>query len=336
VHPFQSLWFRGLIGCGLLLLGLSAVDLRALLVKWLQQNRQEPIVAEELPPPPQGTAPVQPSGLTIDGLDAPAPESLQTPTVTAAATENPPGTIVPLSYATATTVAPATAQLATENEVAQSPFERAFASAHAELSSGAKLEALQSFSELYWKYPDEVSRYAGPLQQLAQEVFFAPAGVDLPQDKVLPGETLIEFAQRQHLTPLYLARLNQLSATDLPAGRSLRTVPGPLGVVIERDTLRLTVHCRGLFVRAYRILRPLAPVDEQLVVQLQTTSRSAGVPGALWFATPAAPAGVIVTADSAGSPDTGLPIGAVLIHVAPADVRELHDLLVPQSELSFR
>ena len=226
------------------------------------------------------------------------PESLVTPTLSAATTPDLPPTAAVAAGATAAAAAAADSMSAASGTAAvetpstsptTSMFSAARVAVQGALDRGELSQALLYLSEWYGDpslTPAESDEVNQLLSQLAGSVIYEgpPAHRLLPAHIVQAGETLETVASKYDVPRHLLAKINGVSESDLLApGQELKVVPGPFSARIDMSERKMTLMLDRRYAGQFPLeIDPAASIEEGewKVDQKLLTPRRGGLYGA--------------------------------------------------------
>lgn len=224
-HPFQSPVFWGLM-----LLG--AAGMAVWQFGLAPSHKQVRVVEEELPPP-------VPLEQTQEWLPAQPAEVIPATIVELASFEQPVSELQATAENVVEPAIPSTREL--------------LAQARDLVRQGDEIGAHRVYSTLYWQQSELVPEFFDEMQQLANKIYFESSVHYLPPRQIDFGERLESIAREFEVPWEYLAKLNHLDPHRIKAGQKMKVLRGPFGAIVDQDSMTLTVHAYGYYVRRYTV-----------------------------------------------------------------------------------
>lgn len=120
-------------------------------------------------------------------------------------------------------------------------------------SLGDTFAALQELSRWYWRHPEQRAELQEQIDEMADEVFFAPRPHFHAEHVVQPNDRLSSIARKYNVPWEYLARVNRVDPKKVRAGQKLKVVDGPFSAFVSLGNFELIVHLNGVYVHRFPV-----------------------------------------------------------------------------------
>ncbi len=120
-------------------------------------------------------------------------------------------------------------------------------------SLGDTFAALQELSRWYWRHPEQRAELQEQIDEMADEVFFAPRPHFHAEHVVQPNDRLSTIARKYNVPWEYLARVNRVDPKKVRAGQKLKVVDGPFSAFVSLGNFELIVHLNGVYVHRFPV-----------------------------------------------------------------------------------
>jgi len=124
------------------------------------------------------------------------------------------------------------------------------------LKKGDRLGARKLLSGLYRRSEGQVRQCARTiLDAINKDLVFDPYCTEgATVHEVKSGEVLVRIAKKHGVNWRMIARLNAIDRPEiLRAGRDLKIIKGPQGILVDKSEFRLALFIDGAFIKEYRI-----------------------------------------------------------------------------------